>query len=188
VRLGGGSSEGALFQQEVSVFPDVSMRACAWLSLACWAAAEWLRRARGERDLWPRLVFSAGLGAMLLHSYLAFAVRYAFSFEAALADAARQIEAVTGRPSSPRGFYTNYAFLAWWAAEAAAWWRAPARYAARSPWLVWLSRVFFVFMFVNGAIVFAAGPVRVLGAAGVAAAVAAWVRGPGRPLPQPSLG
>lgn len=170
----------------MSDFPDVSMRAAAWLSLAGWACAEWLRAARGERDRWPRLVFAAGLGAMLAHSYLAFAFRYDFSVQAALTDAARQIEAVTGQPSSPRGFYMNYVFLAWWTAEAAAWWRAPARYAARAPWLRWASRAFFVFMFVNGAIVFASGPVRVLGAVAIVAAVAAWASGRLRPQPSPS--
>jgi hypothetical protein len=155
--------------------PDVLMRGFAWASLACWTACEWLRVARGERDLLPRLAFSAGLAAMALHSWAAFAFRYDFSFQAALADAARQIEAVTGQPSSPRGFYMNYVFLAWWAVEAAIWWFAVDAFARRPTALAWASRLFFVFMFVNGAVVFASGPVRIFGVLAVLAAVAAWV-------------
>lgn len=155
---------------------DLLMRAFAWLSLALWAAAEWVRVAHGERRRLPRLLFGAGLTAMALHSWAAFAFRYDFSFEAALADAARQIEAVTGQPSSPRGFYMNYVFLAWWAIEAAAWWLRPQAYAQRPAALRWLSRSFFAFMFVNGAIVFASGPVRLLGVVGVLGALAAWAR------------
>ena len=166
---------------------DVLLRGFAWLSLACWAACEWIRVSRGDLARKARLLFAAGLAAMVVHSYLAFALRYDFSFQAALVDAARQIEAVTGRPSSPRGFYMNYVFLAWWALEAAAWWLAPESYARRPTWLRWLSRAFFAFMFVNGAIVFAAGPVRAFGALAVAATIAAWVRGRERPGPAPSL-
>jgi hypothetical protein len=156
--------------------PDLLLRGFAWMSLLCWVAGEWARVVRGERPLLARVLFTAGLATMVAHSYLAFAFRYDFSFQAALVDAARQIEAVTGRPSSPNGFLTNYVFLAWWAGEATAWWLAPEGFARRPAWLVWLSRAFFAFMFVNGAIVFASGPVRVLGAAGVAAVVVAWAR------------
>lgn len=161
--------------------PDFLLRGFAWLSLLCWVACEWARATRGERPPLPRLLFAAGLATMVVHSYLAFAFRYDFSFAAALQDAARQIEAVTGQPSSPNGFLTNYVFLAWWACEAAAWWLRPDAFARRPGWLVWLSRAFFAFMFVNGAIVFANGPVRVVGAVGVAAVFAAWSRRTARP-------
>jgi len=153
---------------------DFTIRISAWLSLAAWAYAEWARAATGERAGAARVAFTAGLLAMVAHSALAFALRYGFSQEAALLDAARQIEEVTGRPSSPRGFYANHAFLAWWTLEAAAWWRDPAGYAGRALALVWASRLVFAFMFVNGAIVFARGPVRVLGVLGLLAVIAAW--------------
>jgi hypothetical protein len=153
---------------------DFAIRFTAWISLLAWCAAEWSRAARGDRAAAPRLLFTLGLVAMVAHSFLAFALRYGFSQEAALLDAARQIEEVVGRPSSPRGFYANHAFMAWWALEAASWWGAPQSYAARPLAIVWASRLLFAFMFANGAIVFARGPVRVLGALGMIAAFAAW--------------
>lgn len=153
---------------------DFAIRFTAWISLLAWCAAEWSRAARGDQALGPRLAFSAGLVAMVVHSFLAFALRYGFSQELALADAARQIEEVTGQPSSPRGFYANHAFMAWWTVEALLWWRAPGSYAARPLALVWASRLVFAFMFANGAIVFAHGPMRALGVLGLLAVIAAW--------------
>jgi hypothetical protein len=156
---------------------DFAIRITAWLSLAAWVYAEWSRASAGDQASAPRAAFTAGLLAMVVHSALAFALRYGFSQEAALRDAARQIEEVTGRPSSPRGFYANHVFLAWWTLEAAAWWRDPVGYAGRSLALVWASRLVFAFMFANGAIVFAHGPLRALGVLGLLAAIAAWALG-----------
>ncbi len=158
---------------------DFAIRFTAWISLLAWCAAEWSRAVRGDQAAVPRLAFTAGLFAMVLHSFLAFALRYGFSQEAALLDAARQIEEVTGQPSSPRGFYANHAFMGWWTVEALAWWWAPVSYAGRPLGLVWASRLVFAFMFANGAIVFARGPVRALGVLGMLAVFAAWV-GPAR--------
>jgi hypothetical protein len=153
---------------------DFAIRVTAWLSLVAWCVAEWARAARGEQAGTPRLAFTFGLVAMVVHSFLAFALRYGFSHEAALLDAARQIEEVTGRPSSPRGFYANHAFMAFWALEALAWWRDAAGYAGRALGFVWASRLVFAFMFANGAITFARGPVRVLGVLAMLAVFAAW--------------
>lgn len=153
---------------------DFAIRVTAWLSLAAWTGAEWARAARGDQAGAPRTAFTLGLLAMVVHSALAFALRYGFSQEAALLDAARQIEEVTGWPSSPNGFYANHAFIAWWTVEALVWWRAPAAYAGRSLALVWTSRLVFAFMFLNGAIVFVRGPARALGALGLLAVFAAW--------------
>ncbi len=154
---------------------DFAIRSTAWISLLAWCAAEWSRAARGDQAAVPRLAFTLGLAAMVVHSFLAFALRYGFSQEAALLDAARQIEEVTGQPSSPRGFYANHAFMAWWTVEALLWWRAPLAYAARPLAAVWASRLVFAFMFANGAIVFARGPVRALGVVGLLAVLAIWV-------------
>ena len=120
--------------------------------------------------------------ALILHSVLAFHLRYAWSSEAALLDAARRIEAVTGRPS-PDGFFANHLFLAWWALEAAAWCVAPARYRRRPAALVWTSRAVFAFMFANGAIVFARDVGRVFGVLALLAAGWAWTRSTGTPRP-----
>lgn len=151
---------------------DVTLRGSAWVSLGAWAAGEWLR---GRADERARGAFTIGLAALVLHSLVAFQVRYDWSHAAALGDAARRIEAVTGRASS-RGFVANYVFLGWWAMEALAWWLWPGAYRRRPTVLAWASRLVFAFMFVNGAIVFALGPVRVFGAATLVLAAWSWMR------------
>jgi hypothetical protein len=148
--------------------------ATAWLSLVLWAAGEWLRRrpADGARG---RALFTAALVVMVAHSALAFGVLHGWSHAEALLHAARRTQEVTGT-AAPRGFYANHTFLAFWTIEAAAWWLRPDAYRRRPAALVWLSRAVFAFMFVNGAVVFVAGPRRVLGAAVLAAAAVAWAR------------
>jgi hypothetical protein len=160
---------------------ELLLRGSAWLSLGAWAASEWARAApRGDSR--ARVAFSVGLLALLAHSCIAFDIRYAWSHAAAVADAARQIEAVTGRASS-EGFLANYAFLGWWTLEALAWWAWPERYRRRPAPLVWASRLVFAFMFANGAIVFARGPVRAFAAAALLVAAWAWTRPSADPGP-----
>jgi len=151
---------------------DLLLYASAWVSLVAWATAEW-RRARAPRA--ARLAFTLGFVALVLHSLAAFHARYGGSHALALADTARQTERATGRALGA-GLYVNYGFLALWAVEVLLWWRAPASYRARPRALAWSVRVAFVFMFVNGAIVFAGGPVRALGVACVLAVLGAWYR------------
>jgi len=148
--------------------------ATAWLSLVLWAAGEWTRRDPPENAR-GRMLFTAALAVMVAHSALAFGVLHGWSHAEALLHAARRTQEVTGT-AAPRGFYANHAFLAFWTIEAAAWWLRPDAYRRRPGALVWLSRAVFAFMFVNGAVVFVAGPRRVLGAVVLAAAAAAWAR------------
>jgi hypothetical protein len=63
-----------------------------------------------------------------------------------------------------------------WAADAGWWWAAPASYRRRPYGLQTALRFFFVFMFVNGAIVFAHGAMRLLGIAAVTIVLASWYR------------
>ena len=75
---------------------ELAMRGGAWLSLGSWAACEWLRgRPTLSHDRQARVFFVLGLAALIGHSVLAMHVRYAWSGEAALLDAARRIETVT---------------------------------------------------------------------------------------------
>lgn len=162
-------------------FGELLLRGTAWLSLLAWAASEWRRRSSapasaGERG--ARAAFTAGGLALLAHSALAFHLRHDWSHEAALRDTARQTEGLTGLAFGS-GLLVSYAFLALWIVESAWWWRSPATYRRRTPALDVAVRAFFLFMFVNGAIVFAHGPVRLLGALAVLAVVWAWYRGAG---------
>jgi hypothetical protein len=71
----------------------------------------------------------------------------------------------------------NYAFLAAWAGDAAWWWARPEGYAARPRVVDLALRGFLLFIFVNGAITFAAGAVRVAGVLSLLALGLAWHRG-----------
>lgn len=142
-------------------------------SLAAYAVAEWMRMRRSGRGAVPaRRWWTVALLLSVVHTVLAFHYRYRWSHAAAAADGAAQIAALTGR--SWRGApLVNYAFLALWTADTLRWWRRGAP-AARDPLRAAMSG-FVLFMFVNGALVFAHGPIRVLGAAATILVVAAWL-------------
>jgi hypothetical protein len=143
--------------------------------LVLWAAAEWWRddfaHVRAARIAW-----TGGAVLMVVHAAAAFALLYEGSHATAVAATARQTAALTGIDSAG-GLYVNYAFLAVWVGDAAWWWAAPAGYAARSRILVAGLRTVFLFMFVNGAVVFADGWMQRLGTIAVAVAAAGWLRG-----------
>jgi hypothetical protein len=113
--------------------------------------------------------------SLLGHSALAFQLRYGWSQEAALLDTVRQTQAVTGLAFAG-GLFINYAFLLLWLIETAWWCCCPARYRERARALDRSLRAFFMFMFVNGAIVFVHGPMRLVGGALVLAVAWAWYR------------
>lgn len=135
-----------------------------------WAAAE-ISAARRE-DAQARAWYSASLALALAHVALAFQLAYAWSHGAAVIETARQTASLTGWAWGG-GVFINYAFLALWVADAGWWWIAPASRAQR-PQAIEAARLgLFVFMFVNGAIVFAAGIGRLIGSVSVGAVIAA---------------
>jgi hypothetical protein len=150
----------------------------AWLSIVAWAVSEWTRCGRAHDSARGRTAFTLGLLALASHSLLAFHLRYYWSQAVALADTARQTQAVTGRAVAA-GLFVNYGFLALWTAEVVWWWRAPAAYRSRAAALDLSVRAFFLFMFVNGAVVFASGPVRLVGLVATLSVAWAWYRGLG---------
>jgi hypothetical protein len=150
------------------------LRATIWLSVLAWAASEVLRRAPADRRDGARLLFTAGAVLLVVHAILAFQLTHGWSHGAALAETARRTELMTG-VASGAGLYLNYAFIAVWGIEAAWWWMAPAGYRHRARVIDRSMFAFFLFMIVNGAVVFAAGRMRVAGAAAVAAALIARV-------------
>lgn len=142
-----------------------------WASVLAWSAAEVLRRGGPGRATRARAVYTAGAVLMVAHTIAAFAF-HGWSHDAAFAETARRTEQLTG-VASGAGLYLNYLFVALWCADAAWWWIAPARYAARARAVDLAIFAFFVFMVLNGAVIFATSPMRVAGAAAVLAAVAA---------------
>jgi hypothetical protein len=157
---------------------DALLYGSIWLSLAAWTAAESLRLARraapghgAARRLWL-----LGAATAWLHVGLAFHHRHAWSHASALMETARQTKELLGYEVGA-GVYVNYAFLAVWGIDALWWALAPASFARRPAGLDASVRVFLLFMFVNGAIVFGRGPVRILGILSVLVLAVAWYVG-----------
>ena len=131
------------------------------LCLIAWAlsAVAFLRGSSARAVRWW-----AGAGLLYLaHIAAAFAFRYHWSHAAAVAETARQTRALFGIDWGG-GVWCNYALGALWTADLA-WRRLGEPPRARTAAV----QAYFVFLAVNGAIVFAAGPVRWISAAALLA-------------------
>lgn len=161
---------------------NVSIYWTVWLSLFLFTAGELGRARMGIRAsarAWPWWVWAAGIAFMAVHFALAFEVRHGWSHAAALRATAAQTAAVYGFDWGG-GVFVNYLFLGVWAIDAGAWRAAPDRYASRGPLWSWTLRAFYLVIILNAAVVFAAGPRRLLGAVIVATLVWSWRHGPFR--------
>lgn len=147
---------------ELTVFATIAA------AIAAWAASE-LTHGGTRRFFW-----SVGAVLLLIHSIAAYGAFYRWSQRIALSETARQTRAFTGVDSGS-GLYLNYAFVAIWLAHAAWSWRR-AEAAHRSPVTTFV-RGFAAFMFLNGAVIFADGWMRLLGMVACATVAAAWIRG-----------
>jgi hypothetical protein len=145
----------------------MGVRSTVLAATVAWAIGEVLMR-KPELDRLARAVWTSALLLMLVHVVLAFEMVYGWSHGAAVDATARQTAAVVGWAWGD-GIFVNYVFLAVWAADAAWWWLAPASRASRPARVEAGRTALFLFMFVNGAVVFAAGIGRVIGALSIAA-------------------
>lgn len=157
---------------------ELLLRSTAWLSLLGWTLASCLE----SRPRAARWASTLGLLLLAVHTAVAFEVRYAWSHGLAARETARQTEALFGW-SFGGELLVNYLFLFVWTAEVAWWWLSSETWRRRPRALTSVSRGFFLLMFVNGAIVFARGPLRLLGAAAILAVLFAWQRGDGARTP-----
>ena len=150
---------------------DVATHATIWAALVAYAIGEAGRVAAGRRAKRSlgRGFWTAGSGLYVLHVVAAFHVHHGWSHTAAYAHTAEQTAALVGLDWGG-GIYVNYAFTALWMGEAAWWWLAPVGYLTRARHLELTVRAVFLFMIVNGAVVFVAGPMRWVGL-GICAAV-----------------
>jgi len=141
-----------------------------------WAAAEyWRLFVRSGSDSVPRTLWTLGAVLMVVHSAAAFGVFHGWSHAAAMVATARQTETMTGLPWGG-GLFVNYAFLTVWIADVAWWWVSPRSFRARPGIINSALRAFFLFMFLNGAVIFADGLMRALGMVAVAVVLIAWYR------------
>ena len=149
------------------------VRATMLMATVVWAWAEVLRIRRPRQVDPARWLWTAGVALALVHAVVAFEVAYRWSHEAASMDTARRTAAVTGIEWEG-GIYVNYLFLALWLADALWWWVAPVAYHRRPVRLERARLALFLFMFVNGTIVFAGNAARAVGVPAVAAVCLTW--------------
>ena len=147
-----------------------------WAALLLFAGGEAGRRRglrRGSPPAWAWPAFAAGAALCAIHVTLAMGLAHGWSHSSAVIATARQTKAVYGLDWGG-GVFANYAFVAVWAFDAWRWRARTDRPSPRSDTLTWTTRVFFLVMILNGAVIFAAGPRRILGAALVAALIWIW--------------
>ncbi len=143
-----------------------------WTALLLYVAGEY-GRTRRPVAAWARPVWLLGAAAYLAHVAAAFATYHEWSHAAAYAHTAARTEALLGLAWGG-GLWVNYAFTVLWGGEALWWQMRPASYARRARAWTPAVRGAFLFMIVNGAVVFVNGPGRWLGVAIVAALIAIW--------------
>lgn len=148
------------------------LRATIWLAVFAWAATEVLRQAGPQRQPLARGVWTAGAILLTVHTAIAFQFWHGWSHAAAYESTAQQSAALTG-VAAGWGLYLNYALVLVWLADAAWWWFDARGYTTRSRRLDVAIFAFFLFMMVNGAVVFATSPMRFAGALAVAVAILA---------------
>lgn len=146
-----------------------------WTALAAYAAGEAGRvRPCGARsEGWARTIWSIGAALYLAHVVVAFDRAYAWSHGAAYAHTAARTRTLFGVDWGG-GIWVNYLFTALWTAEAMWWWWSPEGYRGRARPVEYAVRATFLFMIVNGAVVFVSGASRYAGAAIVTVVCAIW--------------
>jgi hypothetical protein len=142
------------------------------LGTLAWAAGEALMRRSPLADRWARALWTVAIVLAAAHVVLAFHFVYRWNHETAVAETARQAAETFGW-GWQGSIYVNYVFLSIWLADVCWWWVAPASHASRALRLEIARLATFVFMFVNGAIIFASGVGRLAGIAAVAAVLLA---------------
>jgi hypothetical protein len=165
---------------------ELLLHGAVWLSLTAWtfgsalwtvdrpnpgqdAHDEMTRPVRSQRFWWTLGAFS-----LAVHFVLAMQLRHHWSHAEAVADTARQTHAKFGL-NWGGGVWFNYTLIAVWLADAAWSWVAPAQWrAALVPHRILQGYLFF--MWCNGAVVFAAGPVRWFGLVACGHVVWSWWR------------
>lgn len=152
------------------------VRATMLTSTVLWALAEVLKVRRPHAVEPARLTWTAAVALAVLHAVTAFGVSHGWSHAAAVEDTARRTAAVTGLAWGG-GLFVNYLFLGLWLADAAWWWVDAGGYLRRSLRIERARAALFVFIFLNGAIVFASNTARVVGIPAVAAVCTAWTLG-----------
>jgi hypothetical protein len=162
----------------------LAVRAIVSVATVAWSLSEVLRYGPVSAR-WARAAGTVALLLTLLHVLVAFDRVYGWDHEAAIAATVQQSAETFGW--GWRGaIYINYLFLAFWLADVLWWWIAQMSHAVRPRWLEATRFSIFMFMFVNGAVIFASGIGRVIGVVAVSAPLAFRMRA-ARQSPQRSF-
>ena len=138
----------------------------AWIALGCYALA-WFRGLRCHpvtpgvtSSVQPDRGWWTATGLMFwIHFLLAFQVEHSWSHRAALLHTARRTGEMVGWELG-YGLYVNYLFLIAWVADITWYWVSPTGYPVRRSWIARSIHAFFLFVIINGAVVFVQGPMR----------------------------
>ena len=144
---------------------ELVSRITIWLALICYVIGE-TGRLKGQRHQSilhrGRWVWTLGFILYLIHVLTAFETHHNWSHNEAEIHTALQTEQLIGQAWG-WGIYVNYFFTLVWFMETLCWWKFPLRYRLRSKGLDCTVRAFFLFMIVNGAVIFVTSPFRWLG-------------------------
>src|SRR5262249_55053029 len=127
-----------------------------------WAAGQ----GRGRLARWA---WTWAWAVYVVHVGLAFHFVHGWSHTHAFED-------TRARSGVGEGIYVSYLFTLLWTLGVAWWWLRPRGYAFRALWFDRLLHGFMVFVVFNGAVVFAAGPVRWAALVGFVALAVLFVR------------
>jgi hypothetical protein len=147
----------------------------AWVTLVLWCFGECLRaRSQDAQGTAPRIAWTLGASALVLHLLAAFAIRHHWSHTAAVMETARQTSEVFGIRWGG-GVWINYGLALWWGLDVVAVWCLPT-WPHRWVRYERLRLGVFLFLWFNAAVVFAHGPSRLLGIAACTAVAVSWAR------------
>jgi hypothetical protein len=155
---------------------DGALLFTSWAAVTLFVAGEAGKRPAwrgGRARAWALPAWSAGALLCGIHMLLALGLRHHWSHGEALSATAAQTEAVFG-VAWGGGVYVNYLFLGVWTGEALWWAMRPEAYFSRSRWVTAATRVFYLVILVNAAVVFVPWTRRPLGLLLVAALAWSW--------------
>jgi len=141
---------------------DLAIRGTAWLATAgFFLGAFFLIKSRGKNRpaSLTKWVWAGACDFYFLHIFAAFHFQHHWSHTAAVRHVAEQSQQLIGKPVEA-GIWLNYALLITWAVDAGWLIVDEVGFLKRNKIISWAIHGFIIFMFINGAIIFAPDVVR----------------------------